>query len=187
VFSSADFLHFGTRAAVDQALSRLVKHGTIRRLAPGLYHYPRISSKLGVIPPLPDAVAQAVARKTGNRVIPSGAMAANALGLSTQVPAKAIYLIDAQPKTIRYGSQTIVFRTAATKTMAVSGRVSAIVFQALRYLGKEAVDDAVIRQLRRSLSPKDKQTLENDIRYAVEWMKPVLKKIVGTKEEKDNG
>lgn len=187
MFSSADFLDLGTRAAVDQALSRLVKQGTIRRLAPGLYHYPRTSPKLGVISPLPDAVAQAVARKAGNRIIPSGAMAANALGLSTQVPAKAIYLIDGQPKKVRYGSQTIMFRTAATRTMAVSGRVSAIVFQALRYLGKEAVTDAVMRQLRRSLSPKDKRALEKDIRHAVEWMKPVLKKIVSTKGKRKDG
>ena len=187
VFSSTDFLDLGTRAALDQALSRLVKQGAIRRLAPGLYHYPRISPKLGVIPPLPDAVAKAVARKTGNRITPSGAIAANALGLSTQVPTKAVYLIDGQPKKVRYGSQTIIFRTAATRTMAVSGRVSAIVFQALRYLGQDDVTDSVIRQLRRSLSPKDKRAREKDIRHAVEWMKPILKKIVSAKGKKNNG
>ena len=186
VFSSADFLDLGTRAALDQALSRLVKQGAIRRLAPGLYHYPRSNPKLGgVIPPLPDDVARAVARKTGNRIIPSGAIAANILGLSTQVPTKAIYLIDGQPKKVRYGSQTIIFRSAAPRTMIVSGRVSAIIFQALRYLGQEGVTGSVSRQLRRSLSPKDKQALEKDIHHAVEWMKPILKKIVSAKGKKE--
>ncbi len=185
VFSSTDFLGLGSRAALDQTLSRLVKQGGIRRLAPGLYHYPRSNPKLGgVINPLPDAVAKAVARKTGNRVIPSEAMAANIMGLSTQVPTKAIYLIDGQPKKIRFGSQTIIFRTAAPRTMAVSGRVSAIIFQALRYLGRDGATDTVVRQLRRSLSPKDRQALEKDIGHAVEWMKPVLKKIVSAKGEK---
>jgi hypothetical protein len=37
VFSSADFLSAGTRAAVDQALFRLMKAGTIVRVARGLY------------------------------------------------------------------------------------------------------------------------------------------------------
>ena len=107
------------------------------------------------------------------------------MGLSTQVPTKAIYLIDGQPKKIRFGSQTIIFRTAAPRTMAVSGRVSAIIFQALRYLGRDGATDTVVRQLRRSLSPKDKQALEKDIGHAVEWMKPILKKIVNAKGEKE--
>lgn len=184
MFSSADFMDLGSRAALDQALSRLVKQKVIRRLAPGLYHYPRINPKLGgVINPLPDAVAKAVARKTGNRIIPSGAIAANVLGLSTQVPTRAIYLINGQPRKVCFGSQTIIFRSAAPRTMAVSGRVSAIVFQALRHLGRDSVTDSIVRQLRRSLSRKDRQTLRKDIRFAVEWMKPVLEKIISDKEE----
>ncbi len=185
VFSSADFMDLGNRAALDQALSRLVRQKVIRRLAPGLYHYPRINPKLGgVINPLPDAVAKAVARKTGNRIIPSGAIAANVLGLSTQVPTKAIYLINGQPRKVCFGSQTIVFRSAAPRTMAVSGRVSAIVFQALRHLGRDSMTDSVVRQLRRSLSRKDRQTLRKDIRFAVAWMKPVLERIISVKEER---
>lgn len=186
MFSSTDFLDLGSRAALDQALSRLVRQKVIRRLAPGLYHYPRINPKLGgVINPLPDAVAKAVARKTGNRIIPSGATAANILGLSTQVPAKSVYLIDGQPRKVSYGPHTIVFRSTAPSTMAVSGRVSAIVFQALRYLGRDDVTDSVVRQLHRSLSRKDKQTLKKDIRFAIEWMKPVLERIVSEKEERE--
>ncbi len=182
VFSSSNFMGLGNRAALDQALSRLVKQKLIRRLAPGLYHYPRINPKLGgVINPLPDAVAKAVARKTGNRIIPSGAIAANVLGLSMQVSTKAIYLIDGQPRKVCFGSQTIVFRAAAPRTMAVSGRVSAIVFQALRHIGRDSITDSVVRQLRRSLSAKDRQTLRKDIPLAVEWMKPILKKIVSAK------
>lgn len=186
VFASADFLDLGSRAAVDQVLSRLVRQELIRRLVPGIYHYPRINQKLGgVINPLPDAVARAVARKTGNRIIPSGATAANILGLSTQVPTKAVYLINGQPRKVSYGPHTIVFRSAASRTMAVSGRVSAIVFQALRYLGKDGVTSSAVRQLRRSLSRKDKRTLKKDIRFAVEWMKPVLERIVSEKEERN--
>lgn len=179
VFNSTDFRNLGSRAALDQALSRLTKQGVIRRLAPGLYHYPRINPKLGgVLPPLPDAVAKAVARKTDSRVVSSGALAANVLGLTTQVPAKMIYLTDGPPRKIRVGSQTILFRYAAPRTMAVSGRISAVVFQALRHLGRDGITDSVIRRLSRTLSAKDKNILKKDIPHAVAWMRPILNQIV---------
>jgi len=179
VFNSADFRNLGSRSALDQALSRLTRQGVIRRLAPGLYHYPRINPKLGgIMNPLPDAVAKAVARKTDSRVVSSGALAANALGLSTQVPAQMIYLTDGPPRKIRIGSQTILFRYATPRTMAVSGRISAVVFQALRYLGREGVTDSVIRKLKRTLSGKDKKTLKKDIPHAIGWMRPILSQIV---------
>lgn len=186
VFNSADFLGIGSRSALDQALSRLTRQGVICRLAPGLYHYPRTNLKMGVvINPLPDAVAQAVARKTGRKIVPCGALAANVLGLSTQVPTKAVYLTNGQPLTVRYGSQTIVFRYVAPRTVAVSSKISAIVFQALRYLGRDGVTEPMIRKLKNTLSSKDKQALKKDIHIAMGWMKPVLIRIVD--EGEDNG
>lgn len=187
VFNSTDFLGLGSRQALDQALSRLARRGVIYRLAPGLYHYPRTNQKLGgVIPPWPDAIAQAVARKTRSRVLPFGALAANLLGLSTQVPAKAIYLTDGPARTIRYGSQTISFRYAAPSTMAVSSKISALVFQALRYLGRERVTDAVIQKLHKMLPAKEKRALKKDICHAFNWMKPVLERISSEAEDGEN-
>ena len=60
VFSSADFLSAGTRAAVDQALFRLMKDGTIMRVARGLYAAPgeQVDAQ---------TVARALAQKTGGR------------------------------------------------------------------------------------------------------------------------
>lgn len=61
VFSSADFLAVGTRAAVDQALFRLMKAGAIVRVARGLYAAPgqQVDAQ---------TVASALANKTGERV-----------------------------------------------------------------------------------------------------------------------
>ena len=94
VFTPNDFLTVAPRSAVDQALSRLVKSGQLRRLARGLYDFPKLHPKLGPLSPAPDDVAQALARETGSQVQIAGARAANALGLSTQVPAKSTYLTD---------------------------------------------------------------------------------------------
>ncbi len=185
VFNSADFNDLASRSALDKALSRLALKGVIRRLAYGLYHFPRINPKLGgVLNPSADAVAEAVARKTDSRVIPSGAMAANVLGFSTQVPAKAIYLTDGPSRHVRYGSQTIIFKHATPRTMVVSGKTSAVVFQALRYVGREGMTDTMVRKMRRELSSGDKQTLKRDIRHAVAWMRPILSRIIGKTESR---
>ncbi|MBU3694977.1 MAG: hypothetical protein FGM40_09155 [Rhodocyclaceae bacterium] len=64
MFSSADFLSKGTRAAVDKALSRLMRDGAIFRVARGLYAVAGQSLDA-------QAVASALARKTGERVAPA--------------------------------------------------------------------------------------------------------------------
>jgi hypothetical protein len=119
----------------------------------------------------------AVARKTGARVHPSGARAANVLGLSTQVPAKYVYLTDGASKTLRIGNQTLVFKRAAPKSLALQGKVSALVVQALRYLGRRSVDDAVVDKLRRTLSETDKRALVRDTHHAADWIVRVIRRI----------
>src|SRR3546814_589957 len=94
VFTPNDFLDLAGRAAIDQALSRLVKSGRLRRLARGLYDFPKVHPKLGPLSPAPDDIAQALARETGSQVQVAGSRAANALGLSTQVAARSSYLTD---------------------------------------------------------------------------------------------
>ena len=94
VFTPRDFLDLGTRHPIDLALSRFASDKTIRRLTQGVYDYPRVHKKLGVLAPNPDEVAAVLAAKTGSRMQVSGARAANLLGLTDQVPAQLVYLTD---------------------------------------------------------------------------------------------
>ena len=90
-FSPRDFLDLGGRPTVDSALHRLAQRGDVRRVIRGIYDYPRFSHLLGQrLSPDIDQVARAIARKFGWRIQPSGATALNLLGVSTQVPARAI-------------------------------------------------------------------------------------------------
>jgi len=182
VFIPKDFLDLGSRDAADQSLSRLVRNGDILRLGRGLYHYPQINRRLG-IPLGPDLneIADALARQTGSRVVPSGAVAANRLGLSTQVPAKPVYLSDGRTRQVKIGNTTIQIRHAAPKELPVGSRTSAMVFQALRHLGQAAVDDKAIGQLRRALSPDQRRELLQDARYTTDWIAAVVRQI--TQEE----
>jgi hypothetical protein len=73
----------------------LLQNGTIRRVIRGLYDYPRFSTLLDQeLSPDTDQAAQALARKFRWRIQPIGAVAQNLLGLSTQVPARIVYLSE---------------------------------------------------------------------------------------------
>ena len=180
VFTPKDFLDLGSRESVDQALSRLAKAVTVQRLGRGLYCYPKINKRLGIIiPPDVDEIASALARQTGSRIAPSGAMAANRLGLSTQVPAKPVYLTDGRSRKVRIGNFLIVVKHVAPKELPVGNQISATVLQALRYLGKEAIDSTVINRIRKALLPKYRSKLLLDSKYTTDWIADAVRKIAG--------
>src|SRR6266705_1931349 len=79
VLVPADFLEIGSRSAVDVALHRLAKEGTIRRIARGVYDFPKEHPVLGLLSPSAEAVARALAGRDRTRLQPAGAYAANIL------------------------------------------------------------------------------------------------------------
>jgi hypothetical protein len=184
VFTPKDFLDVGGRDAVDKALSRLASAGTVQRLGRGLYVYPKRNKRLGiVIPPDVDDIADAVARQTGSRVVPSGATAANALGLSTQVPAKPVYLTDGRSRRVRGITFVITLKHASPKEMPIGRPTSAAVLQALRHLGKDSVDAAVLGKIRRALTPRHRSQLLHDARYTTDWMADAVREIASSEVE----
>lgn len=182
VVSIEDLLDAGSRTAIDQALSRLVRQEVIQRVRRGLYTWPRTNALLGrqQVPP-PDELVRAWAKKNGLRVMPSGALAANLLGLSTQVPAKIVYYTNGRTKTLKLGPYKIRLLNRGPKTMDVRGTLSPLVFQALRYLGKKAATSQVIKKLAGKLKPKDRKELLRNIPRAAAWMRPIIEEIAGRK------
>jgi hypothetical protein len=177
VWTPKDFLDLGSRAAVDQALKRLVQNGTLQRLDRGVYSYPKVSQRLGSLTPAPDTVAQALAKATGSKLQVSGARAANALGLTTQVPSKSVYLTDGPSRTVRVGRQTIQIRRVPSRQLYAAGTRAGMAFQALRYLGPDGVDAQVVRKLRSQLDGTDKRSLKRSAGQAPDWMRPVVDQI----------
>lgn len=177
VHTSKDFLDLGGRVAVDHALSNLAKKGLIRRLSRGVYDYPKVNPRLGTLTPPPDAVAKALAKKTRSDLQVSGAYAANQLGLSTQVPARVVYLTDGKSKRVRVGRQTIELRHASPKNMATAGKPSGTVIQALRHVGRDNVNDEVIDRIKSVLSDDDRAALRHDVDKAPDWMRPILTRL----------
>jgi hypothetical protein len=181
VFVPADFLGLGSRQAVDIALHRLAQKGTIRRLARGVYDFPKEHPVLGPLQPSAEAVAKALAGRDRTRLQPAGAYAANALGLSEQVPAKAVFLTDGPSRTVKIGPVTIQLRRTTAKNMAAAGRLSGLVIQALRELGKEHVTPERRAQLKRTIPARERQELIKDIRLAPAWMHPIFRELAEDK------
>jgi hypothetical protein len=179
VFTPTDFLDVAARAAVDQALSRMAKAGKLRRLARGLYDFPKVHPKLGALSPAPDDVARALARETGSQAQIAGAHAANALGLSMQVPAKSLYLTDGPSRRIVLGKRVVDLRHASPKHLIAPGSPAGTVVQALRHVGPMRAAD-VAQIATRRLSTSDKRVLASNAVRAPAWMRPTLISIGGS-------
>jgi hypothetical protein len=177
VFTPSNFIDLGSRDAIASALKRHKKEGTIRQLARGLYDYPRQDPQLGTLSPSVDSVANAIKGRDAIRLQPSGAYAANLLGLSEQVPMRVLFLTDGPSRNVKIGKQQILLKKTTPRNMATAGKASGLVIQALRYLGRRSVDDSMVKKLRRRLKADDKEQLLKDIRYAPVWIGEALKKI----------
>jgi Family of unknown function (DUF6088) len=179
VCTPKDFLDLGNRAAVDQALSRLVKNGLLRRIGRGLYDFPRTSSVLNrPAPPNVDAAVDALVRRDNVQVMPDGIVAANQLGLTNAVPAKTSYVTSGSTRTLKIGGRTVQFRHASQRLIAWANRPSAPFVQALYWLGKNvASDPGMIDTLRMKLSDAMKQDLMKSIDLLPAWMESIVRKI----------
>ncbi|MGE3109336.1 MAG: DUF6088 family protein [Phycisphaerales bacterium] len=188
VFTPKDFLDLASRDATDQALSRLVRSGSVQRVGRGLYYYPRSNAALGIdTPPDLDDIASALGRQTGSRVAPSGAVAANRLGLSTQVAAVPVYLSDGRSRKVRVGRYIIQLRHVSPKRLPKGSTTSALVFQALQFVGKDNVDDRVVQTLKQRLSPKQRRDVLHDARYAADWISDVARQVASDAEVPAHG
>lgn len=177
VFTPNDFLDLGGRDAVDKALSRLTARGVIRRLARGLYEYPREHPELVTLSPDLEKVAKALAGKHRIRLQPAGAYAANLLGLSEQVPAKIVFLTDGPSRTVKIGRQEIHLRRTTPRNMAAAGRLSGLLMQAFRSLGRQHITRQRLARLKRTLPAKERKQLIKDLPLAPTWMHPFFREL----------
>lgn len=181
LFVPATFLDLGDRRAIDVALHRLVRKGLIRRLARGLYDYPKEDPGLGPLSPSIESIAKALASKDRLRLQPSGAYAANLLRLSEQVPMKAVFLTDGPSRRILVGTLAIVLKRTTPRNMATADRTSGLLIQALRYLGRGSISHERLAHLRRLLTAKDRKEILEDLPLAPAWMHPFLRAIAAEK------
>ena len=168
VVSPKEFLHLGSRAAVDQALSRLTKEGKLLRVARGTYVTP-ISSRFGTRAPSPEKVVLALAAQSGDLVTPHGANAANALGLTQQVPIREVYLTSGRSHKLKLGRSEVTVKHAPRWMLALGSGQAGAAVRALAWMGKAHVRES-LTALRRTLPPAEWRTLMSGRAALPSWM-----------------
>jgi hypothetical protein len=168
------FLECGTRASIDQTLSRLVKAGSIDRVTRGVFVRPEVSRFVGKVMPEPLKVAETVAKITGAVVQVHGAEAARRLELTTQVPALSVFVTSGPSKRICVGKMEIRLQHVCQRKLALAGRPAGLALAAMWYLGKKEVTSALIEKIRRKLGASEFEVLKSAARSMPAWMSDAI-------------
>ena len=177
-FFGQDFADIGTPEAVRKVLQRLEKAGTLLRIAPGIYYYPKIDTEygLGVLYPSMSEIAEAIAKRDRATIAPTGAYALNMLGLSTQVPANAVFYSSGSTRcvTIGEGKGIQFVHTSSVKKLAFQSRLMMLIVSALREIGKDQVTEEQLAVIKEQLSHVSKEDYDHDIQLAPAWVRQIL-------------
>ena len=171
-----ELLHLGSRAAVDQVLSRLVQRGTLLRAGRGIYVRP-VESRYGTRAPSTVKMVEGLANQRGETIVSHGAAAANALGLTTQVPMRAVYLTSGRSRRLKLGAQTVEFRHAPIWQLIFPGRVAGDVVRALAWLGPGKAGEAIWK-LRTKLPPSELEEVAAARAQLPTWMAQEISALV---------
>ena len=142
LISPKEFLHLASRAAVDQSLARLAREGQLLRVGRGAYALP-VAGRFGSRPPSTEAIVEAIQSTHGEVVVPTGAAEANALGLTTQVPTREIFLTSGPTRKLRLGNRTVELKHGSRWQLALGKRPAGKAIRALSWLGPEQAPSAL--------------------------------------------
>lgn len=173
-FTLAMMLEGGSRASVDQSLSRLVKSGYIERLARGVFVRPVISRHVGKVMPEAIKVAQVLAESTGAVVQVHGAEAARRFGLTTQMPTQSVFSTSGPSRRLKLGKMEVRLQHVSARKLAMAGRPAGLALAALWYLGKSEVSPTTIGALSRKLAPQEFEALKSNKSVMPAWMSDVF-------------
>ena len=167
--------------SIRKALSQLQKQNFIRRLAQGIYDYPKMHDLLGTIPPDLNEVAKAIAEKNGVQIQPAGAHAANLVGLSVQVPGRVIFLTEGPSRKVKIGNQEIIFKKTTKKIMSSAGTREGLLIQAMKNLGKDHIDHVARAQVSKFLKDSNEKEIRENMKFAPAWIRAIVFEIMELK------
>lgn len=169
---------------VGAVLSEMVETGALIRLAQGIYYKPVIT-ELGVSYPFADTITAAICKRDHAKFLPSGAAAANKLGLSEQVPTRHIYLTNGTARELKLGNQTIVLKHVSPSHFAFKDKVLPILLQAMKWIGAENITNIHVAQIGNIInSSEHKKNLHHDLVLFPAWARNIIKKTL-TNENMD--
>ena len=178
VFFSSDFTDIASRTTVRKNLGRLVEAGILRRVVDGIYEKPSYSMLLKEeLPVDPEKVAYAIAEKNRWTIAPSGDIALNKLGLSTQVPVVWSYISDGPYREYSWENIRLCFKHRKNRSITNMSQITIMMIEALRTLGQTNVNKKVINQLRRHITDETREMILSEAKNSGEWIYNTLKEV----------
>ena len=185
MFTISDFEDINNDNLVTRTLSRLQKEGAIVRVATGIYMNPK-KTQFGILYPTLDKIAQKIAERDKAQIMPTGDMALNILGFSTQVPMNAVYITNGAKRKVKVGERNIIFKSAVQKNFQFKGKLLPLIIIALKQLGKNHVTDQIREKIVTLITESDtdeRTTMMHDLYLAPVWIKELLLPIINTVAE----
>jgi Family of unknown function (DUF6088) len=173
-----DFSEIGTSKSISKNLEILVNEGILVRITRGIYYLPKKDKQLGALLPDIEQVAKAIAEREKARIVTSGLSAIQKLGLSTQVPLKAVYYTDGSPRKLKIGKTSLIFKRTTTRNLALKGPISSLVVRALKEMGQTKVTEEHIWIVTEKLKKEEKENILHDAKLAPTWIRNIMLKVL---------
>lgn len=158
----------------------MVKEGVLERLAQGVYLKPKKDPLLGVIYPTTEEIAKQIAQRDKARIAPTGVMALYLLGLTTQVPLKAVYLTDGSQREVKIGNRTIKFKKTVPRSFAIKDGLLHLIVQAFKEVGQNKVTEDFIEKIKPSVLQLEPQVVQKQLKYAPVWIQKQINNLYTT-------
>ncbi len=175
LLSPKEFLHLGARAAVDQALTRLTREGMLLRVGRGTYAAP-VKGRFGSRPPSTETVVQAIESLSGETIVGNGAAEANALGLTTQVPAREVFITSGRSRKLTLGNRSVELRHGNRLQLLLGRRPAGMAIRAVSWLGPEKAISA-LRTLKTQLPESEWDAMHASRAALPSWMARALSEV----------
>lgn len=175
IFFAEDFYAYGSPGNIRLTLFRLVNEGILERLAQGIYLKPKRDPLLGTLYPTTEEIAKQIAQRDKARIAPTGVFALHLLGLTTQVPLKAVYLTDGSAREVKIGKRSIKFKKTVPKSFVIKDDLLHLVVQAFREVGQKNISEVFLSQIRPSVLKLDANIMAQQLKYAPVWIQKAIR------------
>ena len=181
IFFAEDFYKYGSSGNIRLTLFRLENEGKLERIAHGIYLKPKRDPLLGIIYPTIDEIAKQIAKRDKARIAPTGVLALYLLGLTTQIPLKAVYLTDGSQREIKIGNRTIQFKKTVPKSFAIKDELIHLIVQAFKEIGQKEITDDFFNQIKPSILHLNEQVIQKQLKYAPVWIQKIINNLYTTR------
>jgi len=185
IFFLDDFVKYGSSENIRKVLSRLEEEGIVIRLAQGIYLKPKKDPLLGVIFPTTEEIAKQIAQRDKARIAPTGVMALFLLGLTRQIPLKAVYLTDGSQREIKIGKRSIKFKKTVPRSFAIKNGLLHLIVQAFKEVGQEGVTEDFLEKITLSIHRLESKIVDTQLRFAPVWIQKIVANLYKTNTNVD--